>query len=81
MTSETENKSKIQMCSELAGLHAHEITRSPADWLSFLESSAKMYKYPFSNRLLIHAQRPEATACASMELWNTKMGRWIKKGL
>ena len=28
----------------------------------------------------MYAQRPNATACASMELWNTTMRRWIKPG-
>ena len=27
---------------------------------------------------MIYAQRPDATACASMELWNETMRRWVK---
>ena len=39
-----------------------------------------MYKYPFKEQLLIYAQRPEATACASIEIWNEKMHCWVNKG-
>ena len=39
-----------------------------------------MYKYPFREQMLIYAQRPDATACASLELWNEKMNCWVNKG-
>ena len=38
------------------------------------------YLHSFSDQLLIHAQRPDATACASLELWNEKMLRWVNRG-
>jgi hypothetical protein len=39
-----------------------------------------MYKYSFSDQLLIHAQRPTATACAEYDLWNQRMGRYVRRG-
>ena len=49
-------------------------------WTAFLHSAAWQYKYPFEDQILIYAQRPDATACASLEAWNNKLHRWIKKG-
>ena len=48
--------------------------------MAFLKTSAHMFKFPFQDQLLIHAQRPDATACASFETWNEKHSRWIRKG-
>lgn len=50
------------------------------NWLSFLKTAAWQYKYSFDDQLLIYAQRPDATACATMEVWNKNMHRWINKG-
>ena len=71
---------KLQLVSELAGQTAHAITHSVDGWKRYLDTSAKIYKYPFDEQLLIYAQRPDATACASMELWNETMRRWVKPG-
>ena len=49
-------------------------------WTAFLRSAAWQYKYPFEDQLLIYAQRPDATACASLEVWNNKLHRWINRG-
>ena len=59
---------------------AGKVSSSPLDWMAYLDTAAKLYRYPFSDSLLIHAQRPDATACASMELWNRKMNRWVNRG-
>lgn len=59
---------------------AKEVSRSPQDWMRYLNTASKLYRYPFSDTLLIHAQRPDATACASLELWNEKMYRWVNRG-
>ena len=64
----------------LADFKAKEITSSPRDWMKYLDTAAKLYRYSFSDTLLIHAQRPDATACASLELWNEKMNRWVNRG-
>ena len=48
--------------------------------MRFLDTASRLYKYTFDEQLLIFAQRPEATAVASMEVWNKRMYRWIRKG-
>ena len=52
----------------------------PDNWTAFLRTAAWQYKYPFEDQVLIYAQRPDAAACASMEVWNKRMHRWINKG-
>lgn len=64
----------------LAEAHASSISSSPKDWMNYLDTAARLYRYPFMDQLLIHAQRPQATACASLELWNQKMFRWVNRG-
>lgn len=71
---------KLQLISELSAQTADRITDSVEGWKSYLDTAARLYKYSFSDQLLIYAQRPDATACAEMELWNNKMRRWVKPG-
>lgn len=71
---------KLQMMSELAALTTEQLTQSKENWTSFLDSAAWLYKYPFHEQVLIHAQRPDATACAPIELWNNAFKRWVNKG-
>ena len=71
---------KLQPVSELAGRTAREVSRDAQSWKQYLNTASRLYKYRFDDQLLIFAQRPEATACAGMELWNEKMGRWVKVG-
>lgn len=52
---------------------AKRIVSSEQEWKIFLDTASRMYRYPFREQLLIHAQRPDATACASLELWNEKI--------
>ena len=66
--------------SELAGQTAHNVARSARSWEQYLDTASRLYKYPFDEQLLIYAQRPDATACASMELWNGTMRRWVRSG-
>ncbi len=73
----------MAMINEIRGLAEYEakaVTSSPRDWMKYLNTVAKLYRYSFPDTLLIHAQRPDATACASMELWNGKMNRWVNRG-
>ncbi len=72
--------SKLNDVHELARATAESVVSSPRDWMGYLDTAAKLYRYSFSDTLLIHAQRPEATACASMEVWNKKMNRWVNRG-
>ena len=72
--------SKLQDIRELAQEHATLVSSSPRDWMGYMDTAARLYRYPFTDQLLIHAQRPQATACASLELWNEKMFRWVNRG-
>ena len=72
--------SKYQIISSMSEQAAKEVARSPYSWMGYLDTASRLYRYPFSEQLLIHAQRPDATACASLELWNNKMGRWVNRG-
>ncbi len=71
---------KIHDILGLAEYEAKEISRSPQDWMKYLDTASKLYRYSFSDILLIHAQRPDAVACAELELWNEKMNRWVNRG-
>ena len=70
--------SKLQFVSELATYTARTVTRDVGGWKKYLDTASRLYKYRFDEQLLIYAQRPDATACASMELWNDTMRRWVK---
>ena len=72
--------SKLQDIRELAQEHATSVSSSPRDWMGYMDTAARLYRYPFTDQLLIHAQHPQATACASLELWNEKMFRWVNRG-
>ena len=71
---------KLQKMSELAAQTTKQLTHSIDEWLGFLDSAAWLYKYPFHEQVLIHAQRPDAKACAPIELWNNTFRRWVNKG-
>ena len=70
---------KLHIMSELAVQTTQQLAQSVDSWKSFLNSAAWLYKYPFHEQVLIHAQRPDATACAPMQLWNNRFGRWVNK--
>lgn len=70
---------KLHIMSELTAQTTQQLAQSVDSWKSFLNSAAWLYKYPFHEQVLIHAQRPDATACASMQLWNSRFGRWVNK--
>ena len=59
---------------------ARQVTGSWERWTSFLTTAGRLYKYPYHEQLMIHAQRPDATACAEYDLWNDKMNRYVKRG-
>lgn len=48
--------------------------------MAFLDTASRVYKYPFNEQVLIYAQKPDATACASIDIWNQKMRRWVNRG-
>lgn len=71
---------KLQYVSQLADQTAKAVTRNADGWKSYLITASRLYKYSFDEQLLIYAQRPDATACASMEQWNEDMRRWVRAG-
>ena len=72
--------SALQHYHQLADYMATQITASFQSWTDFLTTAARLYKYPYHEQLMIYAQRPDATACAEYDLWNKRMGRYIRQG-
>jgi len=72
--------SVLQQYHQLADRMATQITGNYQSWTDFLTTAARLYKYPYHEQLMIYAQRPEATACADYELWNKRMGRYVRRG-
>ncbi|MEG0383089.1 MAG: hypothetical protein RR597_07605, partial [Christensenella sp.] len=71
---------KMQSITQLAQETLLGLTGSVQSWEFFLDSCAWLYKYPFHEQVLIYAQRPDARACATMDLWNKTMKRWVNTG-
>ena len=71
--------SKYRIILEMASQTARDIASNADRYTDFLITAANNYKYSFKEQLLIHAQKPDATACAEIDTWN-KLGRWINKG-
>ncbi|HCG86726.1 MAG TPA: hypothetical protein DEW33_09605, partial [Lachnospiraceae bacterium] len=71
---------KYDFISTLAQETAKEIVRNRNAWMQYLTTAGRLYKYPFREQLLIYAQRPDATACAPIEVWNERMHCWVNKG-
>ena len=69
-----------QFYSQLANWQTTQVTGSMGNWTGFLETAGRLYKYPFEEQLMIHAQRPDAVACAPFEIWNESMHRYVKRG-
>ena len=72
--------SKLQSYMQMADEAQRQITGSFRGWTSFLATAARLYKYPYAEQVMIHAQRPDATACAEYDFWNEKMGRYVRRG-
>lgn len=71
---------KYEYIVNLAEKTAKRVSQNRESWMKFLTSAARIYKYPFKEQLLIYAQNPDATACASIEIWNKRMNCWVNKG-
>lgn len=71
--------SKLQDIRNLVQEHAVSVSSSPGDWMDYMDTASRLYRYSFSDQLLIHAQRPDATACASLELDVTLGKSWCKR--
>ena len=71
---------KYDLISALSAETSKEVARNEESWKKYLNTASRLYKYPFKDQLLIYAQRPDATACASIEIWNEKMHCWVNRG-
>lgn len=71
---------KAELYAQMAEKVTAQLTGSWQEWAGFLTTASRLYKYPFHEQLMIYAQRPDATACAEYDLWNEKMGRYVRRG-
>ena len=71
---------KLQAIMGLTEKLTSDLTTRRGAWQQFLQTAARVYKYSFPEQLLIFGQRPDATACAELSLWNDRMGRWVNRG-
>ena len=72
--------SKTEEYLALAQQTAKELTRYWENWTDYLTTASRLYKYSFADQLMIYAQRPDATACASFDIWNNRMNRYVRRG-
>ena len=72
--------SKTEEYLALAQRTANGLTRYWESWTDYLTTASRLYKYPFSDQLMIFAQRPDATACADFDIWNNRMNRYVRRG-
>lgn len=70
----------VQSILQLIDNTTEQITRSKQNWTAFLRTAAQLYKYPYAEQVMIYAQRPDAKACAEYDLWNRRMGRYVRRG-
>ena len=71
---------KAEQYAKMADQVARQLTGSWQEWTVFLITASRLYKYPFHEQMMIYAQRPDATACAEYDLWNNRMGRYVRRG-
>ena len=72
--------SKTEEYLALAQRTANGLTRYWESWTAYLTTASRLYKYPFADQLMIYAQRPDATACADFDIWNSRMNRYVRRG-
>ena len=72
--------SKTEEYLALAQQTAKELTRYWENWTDYLTTASRLYKYSFADQLMIYAQRPDATACASFDIWYNRMNRYVRRG-
>ena len=72
--------SKLQEYRRMSEEAQRQLTASLERWQSFLATASRLYKYPYHEQVMIHAQRPDATACAEFDVWNNTMRRYVRRG-
>lgn len=73
-------ETKYEYYAALAERTARQLTDSLDNWMTFLDTAALLYKYPYHEQLMIYAQRPDATACADYDTWSKTTRRYICRG-
>jgi len=75
-------QTKLQLTQEILQKQIEGLWKSTDEYRSFLKTSSRLYKYSFKDQALIHAQRPDAVACAEFDTWSKEnlMNRYIKRG-
>ncbi|MFI3255810.1 MAG: ArdC-like ssDNA-binding domain-containing protein, partial [Eubacteriales bacterium] len=71
---------KLQDTQNLYEEYRQKVTGKPDTWKGFLTTMSNNHKYDFDTQLLIYAQRPEATACATFDVWSKQVKRRINRG-
>ena len=71
---------KAELYAQMADKVATQLTGAGRNGQGFHHCFPRLYKYPFHEQLMIYAQRPDATACAEYDLWNEKMGCYVRRG-
>ena len=72
--------SKYQITKAAAEVLKTEVFSNEPEYRRFLTTAARNYKYGFVDQLLIFWQKPDAVACAGIDVWN-KLGRWVNRGV
>ena len=74
-------QTKYEKYEQLAADTLRQLTASRDNWLNYLDTASRMYKYSFDEQVLIYAQRPDTKACAEFSLWAAPngMNRHIKR--
>ena len=73
---------KLQNVQKLLKERISALWKDIYEYTSFLETASRLYKYSFKDQILIHAQRPDAVACAEYDTWGREdiTNRYIKRG-
>ncbi len=71
---------KLKGYVQLAGQTAAQVTKNLRNWTAFLNTASRLYRYSFPDQLMIHAQRPKATACAGFDIWSGRLHWHIRRG-
>ena len=72
-------KEKINEAKVIYDIEISAILKDKNRWKKFLDFSSGFYKYTFMENLLMFAQKPNVTMCATLEQWNS-VGRWVNRG-
>ena len=70
---------KIEKITALFDDTCQEVTDEAENWMDFLKTASQNYRLRFDEQVLIYAQRPDATAVLTLEDWNQRFNRWVKK--